>query len=140
MMNSVNLTGRLTKDIEIRYTQSGVATANFSIAVQSNYKNEDGSYKSDFISIVAFKSQAEFLSKYCLKGDLIGISGRLQTRQWQDSNGRTNYITEVVADSVECYTKHEKPQQQQNQKSGMRVNGKNQPVAEDGFDPNNPPF
>lgn len=127
MINTCVLTGRITKDIELRATQNGVSNVSFSIAVQRNFKDEQGNYQSDFISCVAWRGQADFLAKYCLKGDLIGITGKLQTRQWQDQSGRTNYITEVIVDSVECYTKHEQQQNttpKQKNNNGVKVNGK----------------
>lgn len=126
MINNVVLSGRITKDIELNQTQNGISNTSFSLAVSRNYKDEQGNSPVDFISCVAWRGQADFLARYCLKGDLIGITGKLQTRQWQDQSGRTNYITEVVIDSVECYTKHEQQQNAPTKKnnSGVKVNGK----------------
>lgn len=110
-MNRVCLNGRLTKDIDLRYTQNNVAVASFTLAVQRKFKNQNGDYESDFINCIAYKSTAELLSKYTGKGDLIGIEGRIQTRSYDDKNGKKVYVTEVIAENVEFLAnkKEEKP-------------------------------
>lgn len=100
MMNKVILIGRLTKDAELRYTQSNKAYASFSLAVQRDYKNTDGNYDSDFINIAMWGQIAETVKKYTHKGDLIAVSGRLQTRTYENNEGKKVYVTEVVADKV----------------------------------------
>lgn len=100
-MNKVCLTGRITKDIEIRYTQNNVAISNFTLAVTRNYKNADGTYETDFITCVAYNKTAELLSKYIKKGDLLGIEGRIQTRRYEDKDGKTIYITEINVDNMD---------------------------------------
>lgn len=112
-MNKCCLVGRITKDVEIRYTQSQNACVMFTLAVNRDFRNPDGSYSADFISCVAWNNQAEFLSKYVKKGYLLGVSGRIQTRTYQTQNGETRAITEVIVDSVENLTP--KPQEQQPQ-------------------------
>lgn len=100
-MNKVILVGRLTRDPELRSTTSGFNTANFSIAVQRNFKNKDGNFDADFINCVAFRNNADFINKYFKKGSLIGIEGRLQSRSYDANDGSKRYITEVLIDNVE---------------------------------------
>lgn len=94
-MNSVNLIGRFTRDPELRSTETGTSVCSFSIAVQRNFKNNEGEYGADFINCVAWKGTAEFISKYFKKGQQVGITGRLTTRKWDD-NGTPRYATEIV--------------------------------------------
>lgn len=101
MINRVTLVGRLTKDVDLRYTQNGTAVANFSIAVQRNFKNQNGDYGADFINCVVFRRQAENLAQYMKKGSQIGVDGRLQSRTYEDKDGKTVFVTEVVADNVQ---------------------------------------
>lgn len=112
-MNKCCLVGRITKDVEIRYTQNQNACVMFTLAVNREFKNPDGSYSADFISCVAWNNQAEFLSKYVKKGYLLGVSGRIQTRTYQTQNGETRAITEVIVENIENLTP--KPQEQQPQ-------------------------
>lgn len=106
-MNKVILIGRLTKDVELKNTQSGVAVCGFSIAVDRKYKAE-GQPSADFINCTAWKHTAEFVAKYFRKGNRIALEGRIQTRDWVDDNGEKHYATEVVADSVEfCESKQQ---------------------------------
>ena len=98
MINNVTLVGRLTKDIELRYTQSGKANASFNLAVNRRFKQE-GQPDADFISCVAWNGAADALSKYTSKGSLIGVTGRIQTRNYE-SNGKKVYVTEVIVNEV----------------------------------------
>ncbi len=100
-MNKVLLIGRLTANPELRYTISNNAVTTFSIAVDRNFKNEDGNKEADFINIVAWNKKAEFINQYLKKGDKVGIIGRLQVRSYQNDKGQNRYVTEVVADEVE---------------------------------------
>ena len=100
-MNKVLLIGRLTANPELRYTTSNNAVTTFSIAIDRNFKNEDGNKEADFINIVAWNKKAELIHQYLKKGDRIGISGRLQVRKYQNERGENRYVTEVVADEVE---------------------------------------
>ena len=100
-MNKVILVGRLTRDPELRSTTSGFNTANFSVAVQRNFKNKDGNYDADFINCVAFRNQADFISKYFKKGNMIGIEGRIQSRSYDANDGSKRYVTEVNVENVE---------------------------------------
>ena len=100
-MNKVCLTGRVTKNIELKYTQNNIAITNFTLAVTRKFKNQNGEYESDFINCIAYKSTAELLSKYVKKRDLLGIEGRIQTRNYEDKDGKRVYVTEVIVDSID---------------------------------------
>lgn len=100
MLNKVIIMGRLTKDPELRYTQSGVAVASFAIACERDIKGADGNRETDFIDVAAWRSTGEFISKYFAKGNMIALSGRLQERQWTDSNGGKRRTYEIVADTA----------------------------------------
>ncbi|PWU70070.1 MULTISPECIES: single-stranded DNA-binding protein [Gracilibacillus] len=101
MLNRVVLVGRLTKDPDLRYTPSGVAVANFTIAVNRPFSNQQGQREADFINCVVWRRPAENLANFMSKGSLIGVDGRLQTRSYDDPDGKRVFITEVVADSVQ---------------------------------------
>lgn len=98
-MNHVTLMGRLTRDPELRHTQSGTAVASFTLAVDRP-KNKDGERLTDFIEIVAWKGTAEFVSKYFTKGQMAAVTGRLQLRNWTDKDGNKRVSAEVVADNI----------------------------------------
>ena len=101
MLNHIVLMGRLVRDPELRHTQSGPAVASFTLAVDRGFKDKQtGEKTTDFIDIVAWRSQAEFVSKYFQKGSLIAIEGSLQTRQYQDKNGNNRTAVEVVANNI----------------------------------------
>lgn len=100
-MNRVVLVGRLTRDPDLRYTPSGVAVANFTIAINRPFTNQDGNREADFINCVVWRRPAENLANYMKKGSQIGVDGRLQSRSYEGQDGKTVYVTEVVADSVQ---------------------------------------
>ncbi len=100
-MNKVFLIGRLTKDPDLRYTPSNVASATFSLAVNRNFTNQNGVREADFINIVMWRKQAETAKKYLTKGSLIAVEGRIQTRNYDGQDGKKVYVTEVVADNFE---------------------------------------
>lgn len=100
-LNQVTLVGRLTKDIELKYTNSGTAVTRFTLAVNRNYKNKQGEYDADFIVCQAWSKTAEFLSNHGSKGGRLGVVGRIQTRNYEDQNGNRVYVTEVVTDQVD---------------------------------------
>lgn len=95
MMNSVQLIGRLTKDIDLRYTQSGTAVGSFNLAVERNFKNADGERETDFIRCQIWRKAAENLEKFTSKGSLIGIEGSVQTRNYENNQGQRVYVTEI---------------------------------------------
>ena len=101
MLNHIVLMGRLTRDPELRYTQSQIPVASFSLAVDRDFGGRDGGERqTDFIDIVAWRSTAEFVSKYFTKGSMAVVSGRLQIRDWTDKDGNKRRSAEIVADSV----------------------------------------
>lgn len=101
MLNRIVIMGRLTRDPELRYTQSQTPVASFTLAVDRDFAPKDGSEKqTDFIDCVAWRSTAEFVSKYFSKGRMAVVSGRLQIRPWEDKEGNKRRSAEIVADSV----------------------------------------
>ncbi len=100
MMNRVILVGRITKDPELKKTAQDIAVVNFTIAVNRNYTDQQGEKQADFISCVVWRRQAENVAKYVSKGMLLGVEGRIQTRQYESETGM-KYITEVLCDSVQ---------------------------------------
>ncbi|AZF90883.1 single-stranded DNA-binding protein [Streptococcus phage CHPC927] len=101
MMNSVCLVGRTTKDPELKYTTSNIAVATFSLAVNRNFKDANGERETDFINCVIWRQQAENLANWAKKGALIGITGRIQTRSYENQQGQRVYVTEVVAENFQ---------------------------------------
>lgn len=100
MLNKVILMGRLTKEPELRHTQADVPVASFTLAVDRGYKKDSDAVNTDFINIVAWRSTAEFVSKWFAKGQLVAVSGRLQARTYKDRDGNNKTTTEVVADEA----------------------------------------
>ena len=100
-LNKVVLAGRITADPELKQTTTGVSVLSFTLAVNRRFsKNEQGEQQSDFISMVAWRQTAEFISKYFRKGSAICVTGSIQTRSWQDNQGQKRYATEVVVDEA----------------------------------------
>ena len=100
MLNQIVLMGRLTRDPELRRTGSGIAVASFTLAVDRDYAAQGAERETDFVDIVAWRSTAEFVSKYFTKGRMAVVSGRLQIRNWQDKDGNKRRSAEVVANDV----------------------------------------
>ena len=100
-MNKVILSGRITKDPEIRYTQNGASVVSFSIAVDRPIRDAQGNRQADFINCVAWRSTAEFISRYIKKGYMLLVEGYITSRSYQGQDGQTRYVTEVVCDNVE---------------------------------------
>jgi len=122
-MNRTVLVGRLTKDPELRHTQSNKAVATFTIAVNRNFKNANGEYEADFINIVAWGNQAETIKQYVFKGHQIGIDGRMQTRNYEANDSRRVYVTEVVAESFTFL----EPKKEQTQNTNQQIQNRQQP-------------
>ena len=101
MINNVVLVGRTTKDPELRYTPSNIAVATFSLAVNRNFKDANGERETDFINCVIWRQQAENLANWAKKGALIGITGCIQTRSYENQQGQRVYVTEVVAENFQ---------------------------------------
>lgn len=101
MLNNVSLVGRLTDNAELRYTPNNQAVATFRLAVNRPFKNQNGEREADFINCVIWRQQAENLANWAKKGALIGITGRIQTRNYENQQGQRVYVTEVVADNFQ---------------------------------------
>lgn len=100
MINSVSLTGRLTRDPELKYSQNGTAFANTTLAVERNYTNQQGEREADFIRLSASGKRAETLANYFKKGELMGVEGRLKTYSYDNQQGQKVYVTEVAVNSL----------------------------------------
>ncbi|MDD2208420.1 MAG: single-stranded DNA-binding protein [Bacilli bacterium] len=100
-MNNVSLVGRLTKDPELRTIPSGNVTTTVTVAINRPFANQAGERLADFISVVVWNKQAENLAKYCKKGSLIGVIGRIQTRSYDAQDGTKRYVTEVMAENIQ---------------------------------------
>ena len=100
MLNTISLMGRLTRDPELRRTQSGTAVTSFTLAVDRDFKSADGTKDTDFIDVVAWKGTAEMAAKYLSKGRMAVVKGRLQLRDWTDKEGNKRRSAEILADSV----------------------------------------
>ena len=139
MINRVVLIGRLTKDVEVRYTQSGVAVGTFSLAVNRPFTNANGEREADFINGVIWRKAAENFANFTHKGSLVAIEGRLQTRNYEDGNGKRVYVTEVVADNFSLLEKKSDGQQSapKSQAPDPFANQGNKPID---IDPNDLPF
>ena len=100
-MNKVELIGRLTKDVDVRYTQTtNTLVANFTLAVNRRFTKQGEEKQADFINIIAWGKTGEFCSKYFCKGQQVAVVGRIQTRNWDDEQGQKHYVTEVIAEEV----------------------------------------
>lgn len=119
-INRVVLTGRMTRDPELRRTAQGDAVTSFTIAVNRNFTNRDGQQQADFINCIVWRKLAENVNQYCSKGSLVGVEGRLQTRSYDNTQGQKVYVVEVICDSVQFLeTKAKEAVQQDNHYSNM---------------------
>ena len=137
MLNRVVLVGRLTKDPELRYTPSGVAVANFTIAVNRPFSNQQGDREADFINCVVWRKPAENTANFLRKGSLAGVDGRVQTRSYDNNEGRRVYVTEVVCEAVQFLeprnSNGQSNESQPNHNSNQQNGGyKDDPFANDG--------
>lgn len=114
MINRIVLVGRLTKEPEYRVTPSGVQVATFTLAINRTFTNQNGERQADFINCVVFRTPAENVNKYLNKGNLAGVEGRLQSRSYENNEGKRVYVTEVVCDSVQFLEPKSNNQQQSN--------------------------
>ncbi len=116
MINRVVLVGRLTRDVEVRKTQSGLSVASFTVACDRRGSRDQNSQQTaDFISCVAWRQSADFLGQYARKGALVGVDGHIQTRNYDDRDGKRVYVTEVVADTVRLLESRGQSQSRQTQ-------------------------
>ena len=124
MINRVVLVGRLTKDIELRKTSSNISTCTFTLACNRRYSNQqNGGPTADFINCVAWRQSADFLAQYASKGSIVGVEGRITTRNYEGQNGKV-YVTEVTCDSVQLI-------------GGNRTGASANPVSNQTFTPSN---
>lgn len=135
MLNSVVLVGRLTRDAELRYTPNNQAVATFTLAVNRNFKSQNGEREADFINCVIWQQQAENLANWAKKGALIGITGRIQTRNYENQQGQRVYVTEVVADNFQLLEFNKQNDQNQTQSHSHQPNfGRNEPMRSNPMD------
>lgn len=119
MINNLTLVGRLTKDPDLRYTSSGTGVATFTLAVNRNFTSADGNREADFINCVIWRKPAETLANYAKKGVLIGVTGRIQTRSYDNQQGQKVYVTEVIADNFQLLESKKADSSQNTQGSGV---------------------
>ncbi|WP_049488123.1 single-stranded DNA-binding protein [Streptococcus parasanguinis] len=122
MINNVTLIGWLTRDAELRYTPSNIATAQFNVACNRNFKNANGEYDADFINCVMWREQAERFCNWTKKGMLVGITGRIQTRSYEGNDGKRVYVTEVVAENFQILEKRDNTANQNSMTEQMPPN------------------
>ena len=113
MINNVTLIGRLTKDVELKYTPANQAVAQFTLAVNRTFKNANGERESDFINCVIWRKSAENFANFVKKGALVGITGRIQTRNYENAQGQRVYVTEVIAENFQMLESRNQQQGQQ---------------------------
>lgn len=118
MINNVVLVGRLTRDPDLRYTANGTAVATFSLAVNRNFTNQSGEREADFINCVIWRKPAETMANYARKGTLLGVTGRIQTRNYENQQGQRVYVTEVVADNFQLLESRSANEQRRGNDSG----------------------
>jgi len=118
LLNKLILIGRLVKDPELRYTPSGVAVTNFTLAVERNFKSADGQKETDFIPCTVYKALAELVANFLAKGKLASIDGRLQIRTYNDKDGQKHWVTECIGDSVQFLSPKDE-QQNNNSATGI---------------------
>ncbi|MDN6167572.1 MAG: single-stranded DNA-binding protein [Lactococcus lactis] len=126
MINNVVLVGRLTKDPDLRYTQSGTAVANFTLAVNRTFTNQDGEREADFINCVIWRKAAENLANMVGKGAQIGVTGRIQTRNYENKEGQRVFVVEVVAENFQMLESRNKQNGQNNANTGASNNNANE--------------
>lgn len=135
-MNNWSGIGRLTRDPELKHTGSGTAVVSFTLAVDRSFTNAQGEREADFINIVAWRKTAELIANYTRKGSLCGITGRIQTRNYENNEGKRVYVTEVVCESVQFLESKNSNQHSDNNQN----NRKSPDFDEDPFDKNDDPI
>ena len=115
MINNVVLVGRLTRDPELKFTPNGAAVATFTLAVNRNFTNQSGQREADFINCVIWRKPAETLANYAKKGTLLGVTGRIQTRSYDNPQGQRVYVTEVVAETFQLMESKDVSEQRANE-------------------------
>lgn len=135
MINTVVLVGRLTRPAELQYTSNGAAVAQFNIAVNRNFSNKDGEREADFINCVIWRKAAENFTKFTRKGALVGIDGRLQTRNYENKQGQRVYVTEVVVNNFSLLERRKEDTPQHQEPANDSTNYDNQNANEQHGDP-----
>lgn len=137
-MNNVSLVGRLTKDPDMRFTPTGKAVTTFILAVNRNFTNQAGEREADFIACVAWGKTAETIANHLKKGSSIAVTGRIQTRNYDNSQGNRVYVTEVIVETFTFLEPKSKAEERQNSQSNQPANRQNynQPITE-GFPSDN---
>ncbi|MFZ6624479.1 single-stranded DNA-binding protein [Vagococcus fluvialis] len=140
MINQVVLVGRLTKDADLRYTSGGQAVSTFNLAVNRNFTNQSGEREADFVNCVIWRKPAETLANYAKKGTLIGVVGRIQTRNYENQQGQKVYVTEVVCDNFQLL-ESKKDNNQNNQQNNQSFQQESMPgMDKRGFNNDSDPF
>lgn len=129
MINRAVLVGRLTKDPDLRQTQSGISVATFTLAVNRTFTNGSGEREADFVQCVIWRKQAENVAQYVHKGSLVGVEGRLQTRSYDANDGSKRFVMEVIADSVQFLESKNSNNNQGNQNNNYNQNNQSSDVA-----------
>ena len=119
MINNVVLVGRLTRAVDLRYTSNGVAFAGFTVAIDRTFKKENGEKGTDFINCVMWRKAAENFAKFTRKGSLVGIEGKIQTRNYEDQQGQKVYVTEVLAENFSLLESRNTTEQRPTNESGF---------------------
>ena len=128
MLNSVSLTGRLTRDVDLRYTQSGTAVGSFTLAVDRKFKSKNGERETDFVNCQIWRKSAANFANFTKKGSLVGVEGRIQTRTYDNAQGQKVFVTEVIVDSFallesrQAYQNNPKSQQAANASATATTN------------------
>lgn len=125
MINNVVLVGRLTKDMDLRYTSSGTAVGSFTLAVNRNFTNQNNQREADFINCVIWRKPAETMANYTKKGTLVGIVGRIQTRSYENQQGQRVYVTEVICENFQLLESRSSAEQRQQQSPSETSNNSN---------------
>lgn len=119
VINQVTLVGRLTRDPEVKFTSEGIPVSHVTLAVNRHYRNQHGEIETDFVQCILWKKTAENTAQYCRKGSVVGITGRIQTRHYDNQEGKRIYITEVIAETVRFLSS--KPQEQPDVKEELPI-------------------
>lgn len=140
MINNVTVVGRLTREVDLRYTSNGTAYASFTLATDRDFKNQNGERETDFINCVMWRKPAENLANYTKKGSLIGVSGRIQTRNYENEQGQRVYVTEVLAEKFSFLESAKKDDNGVLSSGGTNTLGVNKNQNSSGNFANNDPF
>lgn len=129
MINNIVLTGRMTKEVDLRYTQSGVAVGSFNLAVERPFKTQGGERETDFINCIIWRKAAENFANFTRKGSLVGIEGRIQTRNYENQQGQRVYVTEIVVENFTLLESRsvteERPRETSNQNNKQAMPNQN---------------